>query len=161
MFCFFQQISHFLRSNSRHGTHSPFVYALADQAVYRPAISVKKEVKELETIPLHYRNVLLRVLQYWNKEKVYDIKEESRTGDVLLIKAEQLSENIICKHLTDQTILVVDGIYRSKRARYAWRCARQEDHVTVSVDLFHFGLLVNRPGQVKEDFTLRYPFWIK
>ncbi len=159
MFTFIQHINHFFRSNSRHGTHSPFVYELADQAIYRSSVSVSKELHGLETIPPHYRQVLTRVLCYWNKEKVYDLQRER--GDVLLVKAEELSKSIICQHLNDHALLIVDGIYKSKRNRYAWHCARQEDEVTVSIDLFHFGILLTRPGQVKEDFALRYPFWIR
>ncbi len=117
------------------------------------------ELKGLETIPQHYRQVLLRVLYYCNKEKVYDLQKER--GDVLLVKAEELSKKIICQHLSDQALLIVDGIYKSKRSRYAWQCAQQEDQVTVSIDLFHFGILISRTGQVKENFELRYPFWIR
>ncbi|WP_133228294.1 hypothetical protein [Sphingobacterium corticibacter] len=135
------------------------MYALADQALYKSAIFAGNELEGWETIPTHYRAVLSRVLQYWNKEKVYDLQKDR--GDVLIVKAEELSKNIICQHLNDQALVVVDGIYTSKRARYAWQCAQREDQVTVSIDLFHFGLLIARPGQVKEDFTLRYPFWIR
>ncbi|MCL7988083.1 hypothetical protein M8998_09065 [Sphingobacterium sp. lm-10] len=161
MFTFFQQLIHFLRANSRHGTHSPFVYALADQAVYRSSLPDSKELEGLHKIPLRYRQVLWRLLGYWNKKKVYASEEEQSLGDVCFIKAEELSKKIICQHLNDKVLIVVDGIYRSKRTRHAWRCAQQENQVTVSIDLFHFGVLISRSGQVKENFTLRYPFWIK
>lgn len=161
MFFFTQHIRHILRSNSRHGTHSPFVYALADQAVYKPVVAVEKEVQNLDAVPLHYRNVLSRVLRYLNKEKICDIEGELCAGDVLLIKAEKLSKSIINKYLDEQTILVVDGIYRRKRAQYAWKRAQLEGQVTISIDFFHFGLLITRPGQVKEHFMLRYPFWMR
>src|SRR5690606_3191570 len=34
---YFDYIYHFLVSNSRHGTHSPFVYALTEKVIYNPS----------------------------------------------------------------------------------------------------------------------------
>jgi predicted O-methyltransferase YrrM len=54
------------------------------------------------------------------------------------------------------TVMVFDDIHWSKDMVQAWNKIKSDKRVTVSVDLFRFGLVFFHGGQAKEDFTLRY-----
>lgn len=57
-------------------------------------------------------------------------------------------------HLHNNSVVILDDIYWSKEMQQAWQQVKQLPQVTVSIDLFHFGLLFFRKEQVKEHFTL-------
>lgn len=61
----------------------------------------------------------------------------------------------ILPHCSTKAILWIDDIYWSKGMTSAWQQLRQNDQVSISVDLFDFGLLFLRPGKAKEHFVLR------
>lgn len=161
MYFLLQRIRHFLISNSRHGTHSPFVYALADQAIYNKQKVIIDNVVGSEIIPKHYRTLLFRILYHLGKKQIVDVLNFSEEADVLFMEAEQLTTPLIDQYLTDQRIIIVNKIHRSKKNKSVWENATRASKVTVSIDLLHFGILVHRSIQVKEDFVLRYPYWIK
>lgn len=57
-------------------------------------------------------------------------------------------------YLHNNSVVILDDIYWSKEMQQAWQQVKQLPHVTVSIDLFHFGLLFFRKEQVKEHFIL-------
>lgn len=57
-------------------------------------------------------------------------------------------------HVHNNSVLILDDIYWSKGMQQAWQEIIQWPEVTVSIDLFHVGLLFFRKEQVKEHFTL-------
>ncbi|MFD2600282.1 hypothetical protein ACFSQ3_15115 [Sphingobacterium corticis] len=161
MYFLLQRIRHFLISNSRHGTHSPFVYALADQAIYNKQKAVTDNVTGSEIIPEPYRSLISRILHHLEKKQIVGISNFFGEADVLFVDAEQLTTPLIDQYLTDQRIIIINKIHRSKKNKSVWENATRASKVTVSIDLLHFGILVHRSIQVKEDFVLRYPYWIK
>jgi len=56
----------------------------------------------------------------------------------------------------ENTMLIFDDIYWSEGMKEAWEQIKVHPQVTVTVDLFWIGLVFFRPGQVKEDFLVRY-----
>ncbi|MDO3643827.1 O-methyltransferase [Mucilaginibacter sp. L3T2-6] len=56
----------------------------------------------------------------------------------------------------ENTMLIFDDIYWSEGMKEAWAEIKAHLQVTVTVDLFWIGLVFFRPGQVKEDFLVRY-----
>lgn len=58
--------------------------------------------------------------------------------------------------LSEHGVLIFDDIYWSKGMKEAWQQIKADPRVTVTVDLFWIGLVFIRPGQVKEDFKIRY-----
>ncbi len=58
--------------------------------------------------------------------------------------------------LSKNSILIFDDIYWSKGMKEAWKQIKAHQQVTVTVDLFWIGLVFIRPGQVKEDFKIRF-----
>ena len=58
--------------------------------------------------------------------------------------------------LSENGILIFDDIYWSKGMKEAWQQIKADPRVTVTIDLFWIGLVFVRPGQVKEDFKVRF-----
>lgn len=60
-------------------------------------------------------------------------------------------------HISERTVIVLDDIYWSAGMTRAWNEIRQHPQVTVTIDLFRFGLVFFRKeNKQKEDFCLRY-----
>ena len=58
--------------------------------------------------------------------------------------------------LSENGILIFDDIYWSKGMKEAWQEIKMHPQVTVTIDLFWIGLVFIRPGQVKENFKIRF-----
>ena len=58
--------------------------------------------------------------------------------------------------LSENGIMIFDDIYWSKGMKEAWQEIKAHPNVTVTIDLFWIGLVFIRPGQVKEDFKIKY-----
>ena len=56
----------------------------------------------------------------------------------------------------DNTMMILNGIYKSDGMKQAWQQIKLNPKVTVTVDLFWIGLVFFRSGQVKEDFLTRF-----
>jgi hypothetical protein len=90
-----------------------------------------------------------------------DNKGSSNTHNTVFIDASisNLSKNELEQLLIDLQegiILVVKNNHQSRQAHSLWKQLKGHAHVTVSVDLFWFGLIFHRPGQVKEDFRIKF-----
>ncbi|NBP05883.1 MAG: class I SAM-dependent methyltransferase [Bacteroidetes bacterium] len=59
-------------------------------------------------------------------------------------------------HLHTQSVLVFDDIYWNEEMRNAWTFIKNHANVTVTIDIFAFGLVFFRPEQAKEHFRIRY-----
>lgn len=56
----------------------------------------------------------------------------------------------------NDTVFVLDDIHWSTGMERAWEAIKAHPRVTVTVDLFHFGIVFLRKEQQREDFILRY-----
>jgi hypothetical protein len=59
------------------------------------------------------------------------------------------------KELQNDTMVLLDGIYRDKISSDNWKKLKKLEHVRVTVDLYYCGLLFFRKEQVKEHFKIR------
>lgn len=149
----YDYIYHFLISNSRHGTHSPFVYALADQVIYQKDYERKGEVAVPASIPAHQKELIKNILSFWGIAKLGDDWNDVEAEAYWLEKLPALDDALF-QVLTSGKPLFVKNPY-SRQNRAHWRHLLQKKEVTVSINLFHFGILLHRPVQHKEDFLLR------
>ena len=148
-------IRHFLVSHSRHGTHSPFVYRLVDEVIYAPVC--KEEPRD------KVERLVGRLIRRFNPRTIF------RTGDPLPLQpldfvitrnmdadtlAVQLQEFWLQLH--PNSVLVVNGIYRTRKMKELWRTVQELTDVTVTIDLFYVGLVFFRTGQAKENFRIRF-----
>lgn len=64
--------------------------------------------------------------------------------------------NQLLKKANNNTVFIFDDIYWSPEMMQAWHEIMNHPQVTVSIDLFEFGLVFIRKEQVKEHFILRF-----
>ncbi len=64
--------------------------------------------------------------------------------------------SIIREHIDKDTLIVLDDIYHSREMGHAWGGIKALKDVTVTIDLFQFGLIFYREGIDKQDFVIRY-----
>jgi len=159
MFYFWRFLAHVLTSNSRHGTHSPFVYALADKAVYRRS---RMRSAEKTAVPdgfaPHYLPLLRDVLAHLSMDELAGFRPDAE-APALLADLDTVSIDAIIEAVSAGKAIIIHEPFRTRSTKRIWQKLIREKTVSVSVNLFHFGLLLRRDGQRKEDFSLRYPFW--
>lgn len=149
-------IWHFLRSNSRHGTHSPFVYRLADEVVYAKRDPV--DIKEVEmpiSFEYRYGELLVSLLSFMGVGLLKTVGEDVERGCAVWVDLRVSTVAEAHAALLRGAVLVVHEPYLAKGA---WKELSADPAVIVSIDLFHFGIMIGREGQRKEAFRLRYPY---
>lgn len=141
---FFDLVIHYLTANSRHGTHSPFVYKLADTIIYRKSndlYDVSDSTKEAKLIN--------KISTYFNAQ--CDLKVS--TLDITTAHVEDVIDlNSKCP------VVILKNIYTSSQNKRKWKTVFLNPQVTVSIDLFYFGIIIWRKEQPKEHFKLRFPY---
>lgn len=150
-------IGHQLASNSRHGTHSPFVYQLVDEVVYAQRQPDEAQDKA--------ERLIARLIQRFKPRQVYRLGHVSPPDGQLDFVVFQVDHNLktnedllheLLPKLHQGSILVVTAIYRSNDTKRFWRSIKAIPGVTVTIDLFHVGLVFFHLGQAKEDFRIRF-----
>ena len=64
--------------------------------------------------------------------------------------------NTLTKYLDENSIIIIDDIHWSAGMEKAWNEICGHDAVSVTVDLFHMGLVFFRKGLSKENFLIRF-----
>lgn len=138
MIYFFKKVIHFFLANSRHGTHSPFVYALADELVYNKNTVRRKTL--IEDIICHY------VSKGIARERFLITDFYASSVEDLLV-------------LQDQYFMIfLKDIHKSAYASQ-WKVLTENESFIVLIDFFEFGIICKRKEQPKETFKLRYPYY--
>lgn len=132
------KITHFITANSRHGTHSPFVYALADELIYNKNIVRSNAL--IEDI-VHY----------------YESKGINKTC-FLIADSNTYSIGDLAKLQDNYFMIFIKNIYSNKSVKEKWSRMKVDDRFVVLIDLFEFGIVCKRTTQPKENFKLRYPY---
>lgn len=82
--------------------------------------------------------------------------------DFILINGNHTKEAILnyfqccLPKLGEHSIMIIDDIHRGKGMNQAWAQIKAQPEVSVTIDLFHIGLVFVRKGQAKEDFKIRF-----
>ena len=63
---------------------------------------------------------------------------------------------ILEKKEFSDVLLILDDIYWSKEMEQAWKECIQLERISISVDLFQFGILIKRPGIARQHFKVKY-----
>lgn len=137
MFYFIKKMHHFLTANSRHGTHSPFVYALADEVIYNKNL-------------IRSNSLITDIIDSYNKkgiDKSFFFVTDFKSHGVEELETLQNSYFMI----------FVKNIHHSA-AELIWKDLQNDSRFTVLIDLFEFGIICKRKEQPKETFKLRYPY---
>lgn len=138
MFYLLKKLAHYLTANSRHGTHSPFVYTLADELIYNKNIS--RSVSLIDDIQWYY-------MQQLHKQK----------EDFLVLSLKDISVDEIAALQEDYFMIFLKDVHRGE-AENLWAAMQADQRFIVLIDFFEFGVLCKRTEQPKETFKLRYPY---
>ncbi|SEL75136.1 hypothetical protein [Parapedobacter koreensis] len=151
---YLDQLIHFLSANSRHGTHSPFLYHLVDEVIY-----AKRQTSEPRD---PFKRLTARLIERVKPTQVYVLGDERLEGPLDFVIAESgdadwisLQIEGLWSALHPGSVVVLEGIHRNDGMKRLWRALKAEPEATVTVDLFHAGLVFFHQGQAKEDFKIR------
>lgn len=133
-------LRHFFISNSRHGTHSPFVYELADKVIYGSGDSVNSDL--IEEI-----------------KRYYVAKELVDQSAFLVLSAKDATYDLLLNKQQDYFMIFLKDIHINKDTELLWNSVLNNNAFIVTIDLFKFGIICFRKEQPKENFILRYPYW--
>ncbi|MCM4165259.1 MULTISPECIES: hypothetical protein [unclassified Arenibacter] len=155
-----------LSSSNQHGVHSPFVYSYITKCLYTaPHYKIPKS-----------HNILIKTMAYFNlcrvqlvpnnislqKEITNHLKEVTFTitsNELIFIDLADraaVDEWIVHNgHIANDTVVIVNGIYRTGNSHKLWKDIKELKQVKVTIDLFYCGLVFFRREQVKEHFKIR------
>ncbi len=152
------------KSKNEHGVHSPFVFSYVTQCLYS-----KQKFDQDKTA-----NVLLKSIGYFNIKTLYinenpdfeelvkaqypDIRPSENTVDLLFTKhldAYGLDRLLSSGKLHNDSMVLIDSIHEDPESEQEWKDLIESPNISVSMDLFHCGVLFVRKEQVKEHFTIR------
>lgn len=140
---------HFISSNSRHGTHSPFVYRMADGVIYAKTKNASGGDKP--------QILLYDLAAYFDVD--YALSHLETGNDKALIIEDAMADIEQLTILQRQfKYLVIPGIYKDKRRKQLWESVCRDPRFIVCIDLFYYGLIFYRSEQPKELFKLRFPY---
>ncbi len=162
---------YFNASNGKgHGVHSPFVFNFIS------SILNNKELKQEANYSNKYRALVIRMVAFYmpvvvmefeatpsNKADVLEEIENADTIGLLYIKqiknAEDLTIyfNTAIKKANTESILIFEGIYKSKEMEASWEKIIMHKEVKLTIDLYKLGIVFFRKEQLeKENFTIRF-----
>lgn len=140
MLYFAKKILHFLTSNSRHGTHSPFVYSLAEQVIYS-----RKNKRNKESLQA-------AIVRYFEKQGY--TQEQFCTLSLIDYTVEELVA------LQEKYFMLFVELPHRHASEPLWQQLQRDSRFVVLIDLFELGIICKRKEQRKEYFKLRYPYWL-
>ncbi len=162
---------YFNASNGKgHGVHSPFVFNFIS------SILNNKELKQEANYSNKYRALVIRMVAYYmpvvvmefeatpsNKADVLEEIENADSIGLLYIKqiknAEDLTIyfNTAIKKANTESILIFEGIHKSKEMEASWEKIKMHKEVKLTIDLYKLGIVFFRKEQLeKENFTIRF-----
>jgi predicted O-methyltransferase YrrM len=88
--------------------------------------------------------------------------EENITAGLVFIDGDHRKESVLryyekVKQFTDsRSVIVLDDIHVSKGMGEAWEHIKNDPGISVTVDLYRFGLVFFRKGMTRADYEIRY-----
>lgn len=165
-----QQLLKFLKfllsATNQHGVHSPFIYGYVTKCLYS-----KKKYSRSKSL-----NVLLKSIVYFGSERVMlreneeepkrlinkiipEVKFVLTDADIIYLSKQNISkaETLLSNetNIHNNTMLLLNGIYESKKNEIIWDALKKHPKVTVTVDMFYCGAVFFREEQAKEHFKIR------
>lgn len=163
-FKFVSYLKFLQKSTNAHGVHSPFVFNYVTKCLYTKQKLAGDKVA----------NILLKSVAYFDFKSISIRKNEDLEKTVKLtfpkinlndspldlLYSEALEKEQFLKLISEGTIhndsmMLIKGIYENPSNKHNWDVLKVLPEVTVSIDLFHCGVLFIRKEQEKEHFTIR------
>ena len=119
-------------------------------------IGIAKEISsklQLTNIKYIAGNIDLEFEQYLKKVKLVDFLFVDANHTYLAMKNYF---NLVLKSINNDSIVVFDDIHWSKEMETAWNEIYTHPSVTVSIDLFRFGIVFFRKESKKQHFVIKF-----
>lgn len=163
MYPFLSYIKFLLTATNQHGVHSPFVYSFVTKCLYtkrNKALSITEDVLVKSISYFSVKKIGLVTDSNTLKIKLNSIFEDLdyKTVPFDLVYANEKSKAFTTigeSYIHNDTILLIEGIYKSKDNTAMWNELKKEEQVRVTVDLYHCGVVFFRREQAKEHFKIR------
>lgn len=158
-------IKFLITSTNQYGIHSPFVYDFVTKCLYK-----KSEFKGSKTI-----RTLFKCISYYKAKSVHVVSRNRRIQN--LIKStfpyidfthkpqdliyfawpdiELLTKILKAEPFHNNSMILIKNIHQNQENSHIWELLKDNEKVTVSIDMFHIGALFFRKEQTKEHFRIR------
>ncbi|MBA3829643.1 MAG: hypothetical protein H0X33_11950 [Taibaiella sp.] len=161
-YSFSQYLKYRIKAKTRHGVHSPFVYAFIEQVIKNkgPLASIAP----IDDIGLTTRQqkMIARICEYVQCKEVLSVVDTGQlnTCSGLLIpgnKPDEWEEMYnSAGNINEQAVIIVTDIHKSEQHSIAWRKLYSRTSVRLSIDLFDVGVLLYRKEfKEKQHFILK------
>ncbi|PIB26984.1 hypothetical protein [Maribacter sp. 4G9] len=163
MFQFLSYLKFLIGSTNQHGVHSPFVYNLLTKGLYsekKQGVSVKEHVLTTAISYFNYKSIAFVCADDYIINRIVAIfghlEFDTLPLDVIFVEENgKVFTSISKESYHNDTMLMISGIYKNKQRKVAWQNIKELPEVTVTIDLFHCGLVFFRREQAKEHFKIR------
>ena len=164
----FYQIKSYLqflsRSTNQHGVHSPFVFDYLTKCLYLKKVDSKSKTLDILLKSISYfefKNV--RIIGNENIKKLVsqrfpEIRDDGPPYDLICIEEiipNLLSEILSAEQIHNNSMILMDNIYKKSSASELWKQIIKEKNATVTIDFYYCGVAFSRKEQVKEHFKIR------
>ena len=153
-----------LQSTNEHGVHSPFVFNYVTKCLYDKHIKSKDKVLDVLLKSSSYfqsKNIAVignNAYKEALKKQGENFPSDTSKIDLLFYNTPENVDSFntfLNYKLGNNSFIVFNNIYRSPSEHNYWNNFIKSDKVTVSIDLFHCGVIFIRKEQEKEHFTIR------
>jgi len=150
-------------AKGRHGTHSPFVYALVDDVLLNDKSKVGIFALKFSQAGSYYEQLLQRIAGYYGYQSVLTVPTNSaipagQLYDILLIDA--VDADLLKQYLPSlqhDGMAVITNIHTTASASAPWRAMCANEEVSMSIDLYGTGLLFFKQAfKEKQHFVLQH-----
>lgn len=162
LFRFFSRLKFILTSKNEHGVHSPFVFDFVTKGLYVKKYDLEKinTYTEFQKLSKKKKKILSKIVHYFKMSSIYfDKKTSIKTLDkkhkVLYINNINELLNFDYSKLNSSFFIIINDIYNNKETHQLWKEIIQKKEITVTIDLYFFGLIFFRKEQAKEHFKIR------
>ena len=134
IFKVFRYISFCVSSVDHHSVHSPIVYKLLTDCIYKMD-----------------KKLFLKDMSILEKSILHKYQDEFKVSYVNNIFTEDISEFITKR----DRIIIIKNI-RNKNQYYHWKKIIGDNKIKVSLDFYYFGIIINKSKNLqKQDYHIR------
>lgn len=152
------------RSTNQHDVHSPFVYDFVTKCLYGKPNQVKDKALAIVLKCLSYFNCKQvsaennDILNIIHRMSASQWQTEGPQYDLVFFEnpdPTRMQRLFSEAKVHNETVLVINNIYKNLDDNKLWKSILGNAKITVSIDLYHCGVLFVRKEQAKEHFTIR------